>query len=431
MKCIFVGDSPTVSTGFSRCTTAACDALHFAGHEVIVIGINHKGDPSDFPYKIYPCRQSLDGGYDDYGVSRLCVFIERFRPDVVCILQDPWNIKPHFDALDKFFKDDPDIVPPVVGWLAVDARNQLAKPLNRLAKVAVWTAFGGRELERGGYHGEWWTVPLGVDPYFFPRNRRESRDKVGIPQDRFVIGLVGRLQTRKRLDLALEAFHQWVTTYDVPDATIYFHVAPTNDAACNLRALSYYYGLHGNQRVYLCEPHPGVGIDTTLMPFTYSACDVFLSTSQAEGWNLCALEAMACGVPCALPDAAATGPAGWVGNAALRVPCTSTALTAPAGTQLYTIGAVPDRDATVAALQALYSSPSLRADLSDKGLALASTLTWRRTGKMMVELLERVVAENRDRRKQGANEATPELRHSDRLVLDSASTAGSVAVPTD
>jgi len=198
MRIIFLGDSPTVSTGFSRCTVAACNALHAAGHEVIVLGINHKGDPADFPYKIYPCRQPLDGGHDDYGASRLCVFVDRFRPDVVCILQDPWNIKPHFDALDKFFKDDPETVPPIVGWLAVDSRNQLAKPLNRLAGVAVWTPFAGKELEKGGYGGSWWTVPLGVDSYFSPRDRDESRDKVGIPRDRFVVGVVGRLQTRKQ-----------------------------------------------------------------------------------------------------------------------------------------------------------------------------------------------------------------------------------------
>lgn len=437
VKIIFLGDSPTVSTGFSRCTVAACDTLHAAGHEVIVLGINEKGDPRDeFPYKIYPCKQPLDGGSDEYGAGRLCVFIDRFRPDVVCILQDPFNIKPHFDALDKFFKDDPETVPPIVGWLAVDSCNQLAKPLNRLAHVAVWTFFAGRELVKGGYEGGWSIVPLGVDSNFYPRDKAASRELVGLPQDAFVVGVVGRLQTRKRIDITLEAFHCWVTRCDVPNAVLFLHAAPTGDVGCNIRALVHYYGLRG--KVFLSEPHPGKGVDNDMMAAAYSAMDCYTTQSQAEGWGLPALEAMACGVACVLPDFAAFGKHGWVGNAAIRVPCPTTSLTAPMNSRPYTIGRVPDKNAVVDALQALYSSPSLRADLRQRGLLLASTLTWKKTGTMMVELLERVVAEDRERRKQGGNAdvgaptSTPELRHSTDSVLDSASTtAVTVTAPTD
>lgn len=393
MKVVFVGDSPAVSTGFSRCTKAACDALHAAGHEVIVLGINHPGDyydPATIPYPIFRAHQPWDGGHDAHGAGRLPVLLARHRPDIVCILQDPWNIKPYFDAIDKGFEGLDYTVPPIAAWLAVDSKNQFAKPLNRLASVAVWTQFAGKELEKGGYHGPWWTIPLGVDhQLYYPRDKAESRRLTGITESGFFVGVVGRNQHRKRLDLVLEAFAEWINEYDVPDAYLLMHVAPTGDVGVNIRALSYYYGL--TKRVILSEPKIGVGVVDTMMPHLYSSMDVFLSMSQAEGWNLPALEAMACGVPCVLPDFAAHGEHGWVGDdEALLVPCPTSAITAPMNTLAYTIGGIPDREHTVDYLDCLYRTRETREFYANAGMNLSKTLDWAKTGSMMVSWLESV-----------------------------------------
>lgn len=400
MRVIVVGDSPVVSTGFSRCTESACNALLAAKHEPIVLGINHHADPHDFPYAIYPCIQPLDQGRDAFGTSRLPVMIDRLRPDVVLILQDPWNCKPYFDVLDRYFADEPSVVPPIVGWLAVDAKNMLAKPLNRLAHVIVWTQFGVNELRAGGYEGPISIVPLGVDhDVFYPRDKAAARKAIGIEGDEFIIGVVGRNQPRKRIDLCLEAFHQLINTYDMPNARLLLHVAPTGDVGCNIRALIHYYGLKG--KVLLSEPSIGKGADTAELPNLYSSMDCLLSMSQAEGWNLPALEAMACGVPCVLPSFAAHGEYGWTGAAALQVPCTSTALTAPLNTLAYTIGGVIDRDQTVQALRTLYLSPAARDRYRQRGLQHAQQFSWQATGQAVVRELERVVEARRQQSETG------------------------------
>lgn len=397
MRAIVVGDSPNVSTGFGRCTSAICDALLAAQHEPIVLGINEPGDPTDRPYKVFPCRQPFDSGFDAFGVSRLCVFVDRFKPDVVVIEQDGWNVGAYFNELDRYFKDSGVELPPVVGFIAVDSRNQLAKPLNRLTHVMVWTQFGADELAAGGYEGSTSIVPLGVDhEVFYPRDKAEARKAIGVDQDSFIIGCVGRNQPRKRLDLVCEAFHQLITTYDMPDIRLLMHVAPTGDVGCNIRALIHYYGLKG--RVLLSEPSIGKGADTAELPNLYSAFDVYLSTSQAEGFGLPALEAMSCGVPCVLPSFAAFGETGWVGTAALQVECTSTALTAPLNTLAYTIGGIPDRDQTVQALRTLYLSDTLRDKYRRRGLEHAQRFSWHQTGQQVVRELERVVEERRVRR---------------------------------
>jgi D-inositol-3-phosphate glycosyltransferase len=400
MKVLIVGDSPTVSTGFARCTLAACEGLLAAGHRPIVLGINEFGGPNSFPFDIHPCIHPLDQGRDAFGCSRLPLLIDRERPDVVLILQDGWNIAAYFSVLDSYFKDAPELVPPICGWIAVDSKNQLAKPLNRLAHVMVWTQFGADELKAGGYEGSTAIVPLGVDhSVFYPRDKAESRKQIGIDEGLFVVGGVGRNQHRKNWPLALRALAEWTEGEPASndDRRLLLHVAPTGDVGCNLRALIRFYGLQG--RVLISEPHIGKGVDNSALPALYSAMDCYLSVSYAEGWNLCATEAMACGIPCVLPRFAATGETGWTGNAALTARCYSHQLTAPMNTLAYTVGMVPDLYEVIDAIDALWRDyPKDASIYRGRSLACAAQFSWQRTGAMVVSELEAVVARHNQQR---------------------------------
>lgn len=403
MRILWCGDSPTVSTGFSRCTVAACAELHNAGHEVHVLGMSYFGDPHEFPYAIYPCVQPLDGGRDAFGVGRMAVLAKRLKPDLIVILQDPWNIEAYIETM-KAAGVDP--MPPVVGWLAVDGKNQRGKPLNSLAHVVTWTQFGIDELRTGGYEGPASIVPLGVDTsIFYSRDRKEARRAAGIgslPDGAFVVGVVGRNQPRKRIDLSIEYFAEWVKREGIDDAYLYLHVAPTGEQGCDIGSLARYHGMRG--RVIWAKPDVGVGIETERMASVYSAFDVLLSTTQGEGWGLTAMEAMACGVPCVLPDWSAYGE--WAKPAALLVPCLGTALTAPLNDGPYTIGGIMDKETAILTLDRLYrgdpgegefTGTELRALYRRGGLELTARpeYRWENIGAALRSVLESVVVEGR------------------------------------
>lgn len=392
-RVLWVGDA-VVSSGFSKCTHAVCDHLHAQGWDVHVLGINHFGDRYPYNYPIYTCYQPFDGGRDGFGVTRLPRLVARLRPDVVVLLNDPWNVDAYIESL----KTDPatsDYFPSIkiVGWMAVDGKNQDGRPLNALSHVVTWTEFGRLELEKGGYIGPSSVVPLGVDTSLFCSHDRLASRRMGqppLPESGFIVGVVGRNQPRKRLDLTLEYFAEWIHSYSIPDAYLFMHVAPTGDRGCDLRSLTQYYGLQG--RVILSEPHIGHGQHESVLPYIYSAMDVYLSTSQAEGWGLPCLEAMACGIPCIVPDWAAFGQDGWVKDAAVRVPCTATALSAPLNSQAYTIGGIPDKQATVQMLNAMYNAGELTLGrFKEKGLKLASELSWDRTGREFEAVLNSII----------------------------------------
>lgn len=404
MKVLLVGDSPTVNTGFSRCTRAACDELHNSGHLVTVLGMGYYGDPHLFPYPIYPCVSPYDKAKSYGGETRLAVMIERIKPDIVVILQDPWNIQGYFDQLDdvKTLCDNDNIpftVPPVVGWMAVDSCNQKGEPLNRLYHIIVWTQFAIDQLQKGGYRGDYSIIPLGVDTNLFhPYDQLESRKEILgevnplIPLDAYIVGVVGRNQPRKRLDLTLVYFSEWVHQYKVSDAYLFLHVAPTGERGCDLRSLITYYGLKG--RVLLSEPPVGTGNDESIMPRIYSCFDLFMTQSQGEGWHLPTLEAMACGVPCLVPNHSVFGDGGWTGDAVYKVDCSATALTAPLNGHPYTVGSIPDKVDTIDWLQYLYKDEQVRKANIEKGLQLAGVLTWDSTGRKLRTVLEKIHVKN-------------------------------------
>lgn len=401
-RVLFVGDA-VVSTGFSNCTHAVCDHLHSSGYDVTVLGISYYGDPHHYPYTIYPAVSPIDGCTDYCGASRLPFIIDRVKPDVIVLLNDPWNIPAYLDLIRNAYEiaeksNIPFHVPPIIGYLAVDSRNHKGSELNDLNHIVTWTNFGCNELVSGGYTGPTSVVSLGVDTsIFYPRDRAESRSMVcsddRIPPDAYIVGVVGRNQPRKRLDLALEYFAEWIRSKEVDNAYLYLYTSPTGERSCDIGSLTKYYGLSG--RVIVNTPSVGHGNPIEIMPYVYSAFDVFLSTSQAEGFCLPALEAMACGIPCILPD---SGGFEWAGNVAIKVKCSTTALTAPLNGMPYTIGAIPDKSETVQCLSVVYKylKGYQRDSKVEKGIALASTLTWKRTGEEFERVVRKVIGWDQD-----------------------------------
>lgn len=384
---LWVGDA-AVSSGFARCTHAACDELHRADWNVNVIGVNYSGDPHDYPYDIYPGFNPHGGGRDVYGAGRLQTLSRELKPDIVVLLTDPWNVAGYVQALPT----DSDYIT-TVGWLAVDAKNQDGRPLNDLDHVVGWTQFAIDELTGGGYTGESSIVGLGVDTDVFrPMNKAKARQAlfgdIDIPANAFIIGVVGRNQwPRKRLDLTIEYFAHWMKTSCIDNAYLYIHSAPTGELGYDIWRLVEHYDVKG--RVMHGSPPMGIGVDDASMADVYNAMDVYLTTTQGEGWGLPALEAMACGVPCVVPDWSGLGE--WAKGAAMSAPCNSTAVSAPINGLAYTIGGIPDKTAMCEQIDLLYRDADVRKFYSLAGLGLAEGLTWERTGQELHTVLESIL----------------------------------------
>jgi glycosyltransferase involved in cell wall biosynthesis len=369
-KLLWVGDA-AVASGFARVTHHILNTLRETWN-VYVLGLNYQGDPHQYPYPIYPCWP----GGDPFGLKRVVEIINKVRPDYLIVQNDPWNIPAYIAKAGNI---------PVIATMPVDGKNCAGQGLNGLALSIFWTKFGDDAARLGGYIGKSKVVSLGVDLQRY-YHREDARKMMGLPpslEDCFIVGNVNRNQPRKRLDLSIEYFAEWVKSYGIRDAYLFLHVAPTGDLGFNVSQLMEYYGL--SNRLIIAEPDIGQGISESSLSYTYSVFDVQISTSQGEGWGLTTMEGMACGVPQIVPDWSALGE--WAGDAAMMIPCTSTAVTP---NKVNVVGGIADKEAFIKALNQVYSDSELRTNMANKGLELVgrSEYRWENVGKRFTEAID-------------------------------------------
>lgn len=385
-KLLWVGDAGCPS-GFARATHEILNVLRETW-DVYVLGMNYRGDPDGFPEflrgRIWACAP----GGDALGVGRLIWMMDNVKPDVVLFQNDPWHIKYYTAQLDKFKKEYGHVTR--VGAIAVDGKNCQGAAMNGLDAAVFWTQFGVDEARQGGYKKPASVVPLGVDSSFYtPGDRAEARRRRKFPEshvDAFVVGNVNRNQPRKRLDLTIEYFAQWVKEQQVDDAYLYLHVAPTGDEGFDCQALARYYGI--GPRLIMAVPEVFYGNTEAEMLDTYRSFDVQISTTAGEGFGLTTFEGMACGVPQIVPDWSALGE--LTKDAATLIPCTTTA----AAPNINTIGGLADKDSTIAALHMLYENKEARRTLGQLGRdrACERRFAWRAVGEGFRDSIAAAVA---------------------------------------
>lgn len=374
-RLLWIGDAGCQS-GFAKATHFTLDVLRHTW-KVSVLGVNYRGDPNSYTslYPMYPA--GVKG--DPFGVNRLEEIITRESPDVIVIQNDPWNIPRYM----KRFGDQW----PVIAALAVDGKNCRGRALNGLTLAIFWTQFALNEARAGGYAGPAAVVPLGVDLALFkPQEKRLARELLGLPpklRDVFIVGNVNRNQLRKRLDLTILYFSEWVKSRNIDDAYLFLHVAPTGDVGYDCHQLAAYYGTAN--RLILVEPEVYNGVAEEKMPRVYSCFDVQVTTSQGEGWGLPTMEGMACGVPQIVPKWAALEE--WCGEAAYQVNCPTTTVTPD---NINSIGGIPDKAEFIEALDRMYQRKDVQAAYVKKGFELVNRpeYRWRHIGEQFRDVID-------------------------------------------
>lgn len=393
-RLLWISDAVCMS-GFSRVAHAMFPLLAEAGYDLDIIATNYWGEPHNYPYRIYPATVQ---GEDISGNLRVKYLVyaaqmEGKPYDLIVKLDDPWNFQGLKNALGQLEEKYQVPSPPVLAWVTVDGENIKGEEIDFIKRIACSSEFGASEVVRHRYESNnamvspnISVVPFGVDTSIFkPLDKAESRSLVSsseIPIDCFIVGTVGANQHRKRLDLVLSYFSAWIDQYNVNDAYLYLCVGREDPTTgCDIKSLVKFYGLQS--RVILNTEL----LSDQALAHVYSAFDVFISLPLGEGFGLCALEAMACGVPCIVSNWAAYST--WVPEeVAYKIPCTSTAMSSPLNAKSYVVGGVADKEETVGALQKLYMYPELRESMGRSGVEFAARMSWKEAGNMLLKEME-------------------------------------------
>lgn len=357
---LWIGDA-VAHTGFATVTHGVLNSLHTLWN-VHVLGINYRGDPHSYPYTIWPASRGADE--DLYGIRRLPELLRKIRPDVVCILNDPWVVVYYLPVLQEYKKQVP---VRLYAYVPVDGKNidsRFSVPLNNLDAVVTYTDFGYQELKKGGYTKERYVIPHGVDlSVFHPIPKKEARATLKLDEQWFIVGLVNRNQPRKRLDLAFDYFAEWAA--DKPETVrLYYHGA-VQDVGWDIVGMAEYYGIQDRLILTSLDLTAATGITTDQLRLVYNSFDVQISTTMGEGWGLTTMEGMACGIPQIVPEWSAL--AEWPRGAVRLVPCTQRLMHTGG---INTVGGLVDKDMFIRALDELYREEHLRNQLREASLAL-------------------------------------------------------------
>ncbi|MFM9457353.1 glycosyltransferase [Streptomyces europaeiscabiei] len=134
-------------------------------------------------------------------------------------------------------------------------------------------------------------VPNGIDLAGFrfdPDLRELTRRRLGLPEDAYVVGGVGRLAASKRFDVLVRALGQ------LPDECWLLIVGGGPEESV-LRRAAQRAGVA--DRVLLTGARPAAGAPGADLPSLMNAMDVLASPSAEEAFGLAVVEAMASGLP--------------------------------------------------------------------------------------------------------------------------------------
>lgn len=237
-------------------------------------------------YELLVLPMALNGHFHLHFYPGLRKEVERFKPDIIHIDEEPYNLAT-FQAMRSAKKVGAQALfftwqnllrryPPPFSWM--ERYN-----LNNAAYAIAGNQEGKEVLRAKGYRGGVAVIPqFGVDPEIYKPNGHEKREEV------FCIGYIGRLVEEKGVDLLLRALS------DLPGEWR-LRILGSGPQKGRLESLVQELGLIG--RVAFDSPIPSPG-----MPDYYRGLDLLVLPSRTrsnwkEQFGRVLIEAMASGVP--------------------------------------------------------------------------------------------------------------------------------------
>jgi D-inositol-3-phosphate glycosyltransferase len=312
-RVLWVGDGVDF-TGFGVVNTNIISNLPKEKYEIHHIGINYRGDPHEFHWKIYPA--SLAG--DLWGFGRLEHF-KSIKFDFIFILNDAWVISKYLEKIKEHF----DPVPPIVVYFPVDSLEfdkTWFKDYDIVTKAVVYTKFGydvvkecmktgntkQKAVRNAGSDIELEIIPHGVDTKIFYKMeepKREIKKRVYPDKeeflDSFIVLNANRNQVRKRVDIAIKGFALF--SEGKPENVKYYHHAGLKDAGFDVVKLVNRLGMT-HRFIVTNNTINAQHVTPQHLNLIYNATDVGINTGTGEGWGLTTHEHAATGAPQIVAD---------------------------------------------------------------------------------------------------------------------------------
>lgn len=298
MNYVFLGDSPTLESGFARVVKNIIPNLNLPNKHLW--GIGYKGEQHNYDFNIYPAN--IESSWESQlNIKRFENFLLSFNgPITLWTIHDPFrlaNFLPAINAVRKKKKLR------LVSYIPVDSYlNTLDDTLflNEVDTIVSYTNFGKKCIENViSKNKEIKVIPHGNDEDF---RKLKSKKDILFPDniENKILGVVNSNSERKNLFRSFEIFY-YLHDLD-PNWRLYVHSDPNGyynfkQIALEMKILD---------KCIFADPFFETGIigetncSKEQLIDIYNCLDLFLSTSHGEGWGLTVTEAASCEVPIAI-----------------------------------------------------------------------------------------------------------------------------------
>ncbi len=294
--------------GVARSVDTLCNGLRQRGHKVLVIAPTFRGHEYDMPGVLrVPALKHM--GNSDYSMpiplSRsIQDEIDAFGPDIVhshhpfllghtasriaatCGVPLVYTYHTRYDIYVKQFVESQRLWP--------DLARNLANGYANLADAVIAPSRSMKDLLlRQGVRSPMTVIPTGIDVDRFAGGARgELRGKLGLRDDEFVVGHLGRLTAEKNLEFLFAAAVRFLE--DNPKA----HFVFAGDGPMRAEMATRIAHSPARRRLHFLGAIEGDDV----VAF-YAAIDVFAFASKSETQGLVVAEALAAGAPVVALDA--------------------------------------------------------------------------------------------------------------------------------
>lgn len=285
-RIVWHSTAPWAPSGYGVQTAIWTKKLVEMGHEVAISSYwGLSGSPTE--WNGIPV---LPGYGHAYCSGSLYQHAKALSPDMVITLGDIW-------VLDSNLLREL----PIAHWVPGDCRPMSTADRNVAeasgSELIAMSKFGFDRFTEAGFKPLY--VPHGIDTGLFipDRDKAAIREKLGLRQDEFVIGVnaANNDAIRKAAPEMFLAFAKFHATH--PDAILAVHAGVHQDGGQDLEVLAENLGITDRVRVVdQYHYHAGM-VSAKELADWYVAIDVLAACTYAEGFGIPIIEAQACGIP--------------------------------------------------------------------------------------------------------------------------------------